>query len=285
MAFKLEDLVALMARLRASDGCPWDRQQSHESLKPYLLEETYEVLEAIDKDNPNFLKEELGDLLLQVLFHAQIATERSEFTIDDVAHHLHQKLIRRHPHVFENSADGEASIHPAQVVQQWESIKRQERVQSSETTSTLDGIPKTLPALQRACQVQKRASRSGIDWTHPAPVLEKLQEEFQELFKAVSQTMTTENAESSSSKQKDRQAEIEAELGDVLFSFVNVARFLKVNPEEALRKATNRFSGRFQYMETRADSLQRPLNEFTESELTQWWEEAKAREHAPHPDE
>ena len=118
----------------------------------------------------------------------------------------------------------------------------------------------------------------------PAPVLEKLQEEFLELFKAVSQSMATENTGSSSSKRMDHQAEIEAELGDVLFSLVNVARFLKVNPEEALRKATNRFTGRFQYMETRADSLQRPLNEFTESELTQWWEEAKAREHAPHPD-
>ncbi|UCE62545.1 MAG: nucleoside triphosphate pyrophosphohydrolase [Nitrospirota bacterium] len=278
MSQELNNLVELMARLRAPDGCPWDRRQTHDSLKPYLLEETYEVLEAIDAGDPGSLKEELGDLLLQVLFHSQIASERSEFTFNEIADHLAQKLVRRHPHVFQKQHDQEG-IHSAdQVAHQWETIKSQEKQDTARSNSLLDGIPKVSPALQRAHQVQKRVARGGFDWKSAPPVLNKLREEFDELFVAASQAFGKEASPTPSDHQSQTEREIEAELGDVLFSVVNVARFLKVNPEEALRKATNRFIHRFHFLEKQAAQQKRAIGDCSDEELDRWWEEAKLKE-------
>ena len=271
-------LIELMARLRASDGCPWDRRQTHESLKPYLLEETYEVLEAIDDGDPGSMKEELGDLLLQILFHSQIASERSEFTFNEIAQHLAKKLVRRHPHVFEAQQNSDRITSADQVAHQWETIKSQEHKETAEAKSLLDGIPKISPALQRAYQVQKRAAGGGFDWKSAPPVLEKLREELDELFAAASRTFGKDTPSPTSSSQGQMEREIEAELGDVLFSLVNVARFLRYNPEEALRKATNRFIHRFHYLEGKAAQAKQPIRECSSEELDQWWEEAKIQE-------
>ena len=278
MSQELNNLVELMARLRAPDGCPWDRRQTHDSLKPFLLEETYEVLEAIDDGDPRSLKEELGDLLLQVLFHSQIASERSDFTFNEIADHLAKKLVRRHPHVFQDQHDQDRIHNADQVAHQWEAIKRQEQQDPARSTSLLDGIPKVSPALQRANQVQKRAARGGFDWKSAPPVLNKLREEFDELFLAASQAFPKDASPTPSDHQSQTDRQIEAELGDVLFSVVNVARFLKVNPEEALRKATNRFIHRFNFLEKQAAQQKRAISECSEEELDQWWEEAKLQE-------
>ncbi len=283
MSAEFSQLASLMARLRAPNGCPWDREQTHESLKPYLLEECYEALEAIDHQNPSALKEELGDVLLQVIFHSQIAEEHSEFTLDDVASYLSQKLIRRHPHVFNPPAESEVkTAHDVAV--NWETIKNQERQARSQPSSALNGIPKTAPALQRAYQVQKRASKSGFDWGSVDPVLEKLREECDELCTATTQLADQEPTDSSPESLKSLQDRVEAEFGDVLFSFVNMARFLKVNPEESLRKATNRFISRFHYVEGKALETTKPFSQCTESELDRWWEEAKSLEVTPSED-
>ena len=278
MSQELNSLIELMARLRSPEGCPWDRKQTHDSLKPYLLEEVYEVLEAIDRGDPGPLKEELGDLLLQVLFHSQIASERSEFTFNDMAQHLAQKLIRRHPHVFEVQNDQDRINTPDQVAHQWETIKSQEQEGNTGPSSLLSGIPKISPALQRAYQVQKRAARGGFDWKSAPPVLEKLREEFDELFLEASQAFEKKTAITSSTGHNPTDDQIEAELGDVLFSLVNVARFLAVNPEEALRKATNRFMRRFEFLERQAAQQGRAIKDCEEEELDRWWEEAKLKE-------
>jgi tetrapyrrole methylase family protein/MazG family protein len=278
MSKELDNLIELMANLRAPDGCPWDRRQTHDSLKPFLLEETYEVLEAIDGGEPSALKEELGDLLLQILFHAQIASERSDFSFNDMAQDLAEKLVRRHPHVFQVQDDRDRLNSADQVVHQWETIKSQEKQKRTQSASLLDGIPKILPALQRAYQVQKRAAGGGFDWKSAPPVLNKLREEFDELFSAASQTFGKDRAPTSSQCQSQTDKEIEAELGDVLFSLVNVARFLQFNPEEALRKATNRFIHRFHFLEKKAAQHGRAIRECSEAELDKWWEQAKQEE-------
>ena len=268
-----------MARLRGPDGCPWDRKQTHESLKPHLLEETYELLEAIDEGTPETLKEELGDVLLQILFHTQIASERSEFTFEDVAEQLSTKLIRRHPHVFDRPIGEHAIKNSEEVLQRWEDIKSREREDTAKGNSALEGIPKVSPALQRAYQVQKRAAQSGFDWATISPVLDKLWEEFEELFEATSKTAGLRPAQDQpSTRTAEHHRQVEAELGDVLFSLVNVARFLKVNPEEALRKTTNRFMQRFAYVEQQAQQNGRAIKDYSEAELDQWWEEAKTNE-------
>ena len=279
MSHELPTLVSLMARLRGPDGCPWDQKQTHESLKAHLLEETYEVLEAIDEGTPDTLKEELGDVLLQILFHTQIASERSEFTFKDVAEQLASKLIRRHPHVFDRKKGGNAIKSSEEVLQRWEGIKSQERQATSKGNSTLEGIPKVSPALLRALQVQKRVAQRGFDWTTISPVLDKLWEEFEELYEATTKTAELRPAQDEpNTHQAKHHRQVEAELGDVLFSLVNVARFLKVNPEEALRKTTNRFMRRFAYVEERAEKDGRAIKDFSEAELDQWWEEAKTNE-------
>jgi tetrapyrrole methylase family protein/MazG family protein len=220
-----EQLVQIMEKLRGPDGCPWDREQTHDSLKPYLLEEVYEVLDALDKNDDNALKEELGDLLLQIIFHAQIAKEESRFTISEVLETIVQKLIRRHPHVF-----GQMEIKTAEEQRvHWEKLKKKEGKQS-----VLEGVPKTSPALLRAYRTQQKASTVGFDWEEIEPVWEKVHEEIEELKEVIG----------SKSKKK-----ITEEFGDLLFALVNLSRFIKVNPEDALRQAVEKFMGRFRKVE------------------------------------
>jgi tetrapyrrole methylase family protein / MazG family protein len=269
-------LVGLMATLRAVNGCPWDRKQTHDSLKPYLLEETYEVLETIDQNDHAKLREELGDVLLQVVFHSQIAAEAGTFTVEDVLDTLADKLIRRHPHVFGNSDQTGSLTNGEQVLGQWEQIKRAEREAAGGTQSALDGVPKTLPALLRAYQTQARAARVGFDWPHNAAGLDqifgKVAEEVAELKDALAQVQAE-----PAPNEPGGQEEIEAELGDILFSLVNLARFVKVNPEEALRRSTNRFIDRFHLVEAQAAENGTPLTDLTLAEMDLLWEKAKQR--------
>jgi tetrapyrrole methylase family protein/MazG family protein len=253
-------LVGLMARLRAPEGCPWDREQTHASLKRYFVEETYEVLEAIDAEDPDLLCEELGDALLQVVFHAQLASEEGLFTIDDVTEGIVRKMVRRHPHVF-----GESVVSGSdEVLQNWERIKRAEKAGqgAQERTSILDGVPKGLPALMQAMEISKRVAKVGFEWDDFESVLRKMDEEVAELKAELA-------AES-----PDRDA-IFAELGDLLFTMVQVARWQHLDPEEALRAMLHRFSTRFRYIERRAREQNRALTEMTLAEMDQLWDEAK----------
>ncbi|MGC4096303.1 MAG: nucleoside triphosphate pyrophosphohydrolase [Nitrospira sp.] len=276
MSTHFTKLVELMAALRAQNGCPWDRKQTHESLKPYLLEEAYEVIETIDQADQQKLREELGDVLLQVLFHSQIAAEAGSFTVEDVIDTLSTKLIRRHPHVFGTVDQTEQVSNSEQVLAQWEDIKRAEREAAGNTQSALDGVPKILPALLRAYQIQARAARVGFDWPHNAAGLDqifgKVTEEVDELKDVLAQAGTA-----TAPNRPDAQADIEAELGDILFSLVNLARFVKVNPEEALRRSTNRFIDRFHLVEAQAADQKRTLKEMPLAEMDELWEEAKRR--------
>jgi len=278
MSERFHTLVELMAALRAPDGCPWDRKQTHESLKPYLLEETYEVLEILDRQDRTKLPEELGDVLLQVLFHSQIASEAGRFTIEDVLEQLADKLIRRHPHVFKNGAADQVPTNADQVVMRWEDIKRTERQASGRPDSVLDGVPQTLPALLRAYQLQARAARIGFDWTHDTKgfdqVLSKIEEEIQELRVAIRSPVSNQ-IEPDATASTERQSQVVAEFGDVLFSLVNLARFIKVNPEDALRQAANRFVERFQFIEARAIESGRAVGELSFAEMDRLWDQAK----------
>lgn len=272
MSDRFQKLTELMAALRAPNGCPWDRKQTHESLKPYLLEETYEVLETIDQQDRKKLPEELGDVLLQVLFHSQIAAEAGAFTIEEVMDQLADKLVRRHPHVFPNGSNDLTPINADQVLAKWEDIKRAERQAAGRPESVLDGVPQTLPALLRAYQIQARASRVGFDWTHDQAgfdqVLNKIEEEICELRMAL-------RLPPSEGETSVRQQEIAAEFGDVLFSLVNLARFVKVNPEDTLRQAINRFVKRFQFIEQQAAQSGRAISDLSFDEMNRLWEEAK----------
>ena len=249
------EFVQIIARLRAPDGCPWDRQQTHASLKRYLLEETYETLEAIDSGDPRKLCEELGDVLLQVVLHAQIAAEAGNFTERDVCALIVEKMIRRHPHVF-----GETEVEDAEeVLRNWETIKRDE---SPERTSALDGVPETLPALLKALDISKRAVKVGFEWPALADVWAKAREEMAELEAEIA---------------GQDGARLEAEMGDLLFTLVNVARWLDVDPEEALRRTVSRFSRRFREVERLAEADQRQLAEMDITEMDALWDRAKAR--------
>lgn len=246
-------LVDIMKRLRGPNGCPWDKEQTPQTLKPYLIEEAYEVLDAIDSQNDADITEELGDVLLQVVFHAQIAAEENRFTIEDVAQSIANKLIRRHPHVF---GDVQADT-PEQVVQNWETIKSQEKGEKKETKSILSGVPRHLPALMRATHIQKKAARVGFDWEKSEEVLQKVEEEIQEL------------------KQAQNQVEKQEEFGDLLFSLVNLARFLNIDPEEALTHTINKFQNRFSYIEAQLQEKEKSLEEASLEEMDALWEEAK----------
>jgi MazG family protein len=246
------ELVDVMKRLRGENGCPWDREQSHESLKPYLLEETYEVLESIDAGDDERLKEELGDLLLQIVFHSQIASEEKRFTIDDVARCIVSKLKRRHPHVF-----GEVQVRDSdEVLENWERIKKGEGKRS-----VLEGVPESLPALLKARRVQEKVRRVGFDWDGVEGPLNKVVEEIKELRTAV---------------QKRKREEVEEEFGDILFSLVNVSRFLGIDAEEALRKSIRKFVKRFKSIEERVSRKgEKPLESHSIEELDKLWEESK----------
>ena len=247
------DLVEVMARLRR--GCPWDREQTHESLVPYLVEEAYEVVDAIESNADDDLCEELGDLLLQIVFHAQLATERGKFSIADVVDGLANKMIRRHPHVFGDRAVSDV----AEVWQNWDALKALEPAAASRT-SRLDGIPRGLGALQRAQKMQEKAARVGFDWPHVDGVRAKLAEELAELEAA---------------RRDEDAAAIREELGDVIFTFVNVARTLGVDAEGAMRDANTKFYRRFTFMERRAETDGRKLADLSPDELEGLWQLAK----------
>lgn len=249
----IADLTGIMVRLRAEDGCPWDRRQTHQSLRQYLIEEAYEVVSAIDSGDDESLCEELGDLLLQVVFHSQIAGEENRFDFSSVVDSIVAKLIRRHPHVFGKKKAADAS----QVKILWEQIKSAERSEEEKFAFSVDHA---LPALLKAFKIQKRAAEGGFDWPCIKGPLEKAREELLELEEAFIN--------------KDRIA-IEEELGDYLFTVVNIARFLGVNPELALGKTISKFIERFRYVVAQAEKTNRPLSSFSLEELDQWWEEAK----------
>ncbi|NUM80751.1 nucleoside triphosphate pyrophosphohydrolase [bacterium] len=242
-----------MRELRSK--CPWDREQTHDSLRQYLLEEVYEVLETLDAKHYEELRKEMGDLLLQILFHSRIASEENVFTLLDVIQSLNDKLIRRHPHVF-----GDVEAHTAdKVLQNWEQIKLKE----SDRKSVLDGVPKVMPALVRAYRIQEKASRVGFDWGDISDVWPKVFEELRELQEAA-KTMKRE--------------EIEDEMGDVLFSIVNISRFLSVNPEDALRGTIEKFNRRFRYVEQKFSEQNRDMKKATLEEMDVFWNEAKLSE-------
>lgn len=249
-----DQLITIMRRLRAPGGCPWDAEQTHESLTRYLLEETYEVIEAIDEKSPQHLKEELGDLLLQPVFHAAIAEESGAFTIDDVIATLCDKLIRRHPHVF---GDLEIKDSEAQV-ENWEKIKKLEK--GDERPSALSGVPDHLPALMKAHKISEKASRVGFDWDHADQVFAKVMEELHEFEEAWA---------------GGDPARMEDEMGDVLFAIANLGRFLQLNPEEALRKTITRFQKRFSYVEEELHRQGVPMQKATLEEMDALWEQAK----------
>lgn len=242
--------------LRSPEGCPWDREQTHVSLKKYLLEEAYELLEAIDDRDPDALCEELGDLLLQVLLHSQIAEEGGYFNVMDVIQGVGEKMIRRHPHVFEaNPVDT-----VEEVMSNWQEIKAAEKAEKGEgrQASILSGIPKPLPALMKAVKLQKKAAQVGFDWTNVEEIYDKVEEELDEMKLA----------------QGDDQI---AELGDLLFSVVNVARFLKIDPEEALTRTNSKFIKRFEYIEKRLAEEGRSFENTSVEQMEQWWQEAKLK--------
>ncbi len=250
----LHSLREIVARLRAPGGCPWDREQTHASLRAGVIEEAYEVVEAINNSDDANLREELGDLLLQVVFHAQIATEENRFTFDDVAAGIAEKLIRRHPHVFgdDHCADSAA------VLVRWDEIKRAEK--GVVHTSALDGISAGLPALQHAQKTQKKAAKVGFDWPDAAPVFDKLREEIAEV-----------EAELSTSPEK-----LEDEIGDLLFSAVNLARKLHIDAETALHRATGKFATRFRQIEQLATARGFIFENLTLAEMDTLWDEVKA---------
>ena len=255
--YTFEQLVAIMRKLRAPGGCPWDAEQTHESLTRYLLEETYEVIEAIDEKSPQHLKEELGDLLLQPVFHAAIAEESGDFNIEDIINTLCDKLIRRHPHVF---GDLEIKDSNAQV-ENWEQIKKLEK--GDERPSALSGVPADLPALMKAHKISEKASRVGFDWEHADQVFAKVMEELHEFEEAWA---------------GENPVRMEEEMGDLLFAIANLGRFLKLNPEEALRKTINRFQKRFSFVETELLRQGVPMQNATLAEMDLLWEKAKAVE-------
>jgi len=246
---EFKKLVGLMKRLRIE--CPWDNQQTHQSLRQYLLEETYETLDALDSQNDEELKSELGDLLLQIVFHAEIAEERDAFDMEEIIRKINEKLIRRHPHVFGNVKVNNAD----DVVANWEKIKRQEG-----RASVLDGTPEQTPALIRAQRLQNKASKVGFDWTAIEYVQEKIEEEWRELCDAV--------------KLSDRE-KCEEEFGDLLFSMINLARFLEFNAEDALRKTIKKFIRRFKYIETQLEKLGKSPESTSLEKMDSLWNEAK----------
>jgi MazG family protein len=252
---RFQQLVDIMGRLRAPDGCPWDREQTFDTIKRYLLEEAYEVMEAIDERDWPLLADELGDLMLQPVFFAQMASEAGYFRIEDALEAINEKLIRRHPHVF---GDGDAKTAD-DVKTRWDEIKAQEKKdRGREVTGLLDGIPRATPALVEAARISSRAAGAGFDWANPGQVLDKVREEIGELERA------------------ETVHDAEGEVGDLLFTIVNVARFLEVDPEQALRRTNAKFRQRFAHVERGLAARGRPFQEATIEEMEALWQEAKS---------
>ncbi|HKO05219.1 MAG TPA: nucleoside triphosphate pyrophosphohydrolase [Candidatus Acidoferrales bacterium] len=275
MSRRFEDLVALQQKLLAPGGCPWDRQQTHETLRTYLLEETYEVLDALDAQDAAKIAEELGDLLLQILFHAELGRLAGTFDLGDVIESIYVKMVRRHPHVFGETKARDA----AEVLKNWETIKAEERRAAAKlsesgdggsdsggaeaASSVLDGVPRSMPALMRAYQMTRRAAHVGFDWGNAEGVLEKVAEEIGELRTALPSG-------------RDR---MEEEAGDLLFAAMNVARYLKLDPELALRRANSKFEARFRAMELEAGRAGRKIADSSPEELDALWERVKMENH------
>lgn len=252
----ISKLVEIIEKLRSKKGCPWDKKQTRESLKPYLIEEAYEVLEAIEENDPVKIKEELGDLLFQIIFHCQIAKEKKEFDLNDVIESISQKMVSRHPHVF-----GKAECNtPEEVIKQWEVLKKKE---GKLRNSILEGVPRSMPSLLRAHRLQKRAAQAGFDWEKLEDVLVKLDEEIAEFKDAI--------------KNGNKEL-IEEEFGDILFMLVNLSRFIGINPEDAHRKTISKFIHRFRYIEMKAAEQGKELSEMTLKEMDELWDEAKIKE-------
>lgn len=251
--YDLRDLEEIVHLLRAPGGCPWDREQTHASIRRNFLEETYEAAEAIDRDDMDGLREELGDVLLQIFLHSEMERERGTFTIDDVADGICKKMIYRHPHVF-----GQVTVSgTGEVLKNWEDLKRREKSQTT-TGDAIDAVARSLPALWRAEKVQKKAAKAGFDWTEVSGALDKLSEEVDELKAAVA-----------------GDGNVEEELGDLLFSAVNVSRFVHIDCERALGAATDKFIRRFRKVEELARQQDRPLESMELAELDKLWEQAK----------
>ncbi|GBE06849.1 MAG TPA: nucleoside triphosphate pyrophosphohydrolase [Nitrospirae bacterium] len=249
----IDDLIRIMEALRGPQGCPWDREQSRDSLKPFLVEELYELLEALDEGDPDKVREELGDLLFQIVFHCQISKEMGQFDMNDVIDTISKKMISRHAHVFGN----DKLETTEELLKRWDEHKKQE---GKNRDSVLEGVPGTLPALLRAHRLQDKASRVGFDWAKIEDVFKKLDEELSEFRQALDK--------------KEPEA-IEEELGDIFFVLVRVSNFVGVNPEDALRKTISKFIHRFRHMEMRASERGRKLSDMTLEEMDIFWEEAK----------
>ena len=255
MGTELKRLIEIVAKLRAPDGCPWDREQSHKSILSCLLDETYEFFEAVDENDPHKMCEELGDLLLQVVLHSQIADEAKEFTLEDVAKEISDKLIRRHPHVF-----GTTEVTSSrEVLHNWEAIKKNEKGKEHRKY-LVDDIPEALPALFRAEKMQRRVAKVGFDWKDISPVLDKVEEEFNEFREAI---LEGDNAHAGE------------ELGDIIFALVNVARHHNISAEEAVRSTTYKFARRFRYIEDKFKELGKDISSASLEEMDRYWEESK----------
>ncbi|KML41515.1 nucleoside triphosphate pyrophosphohydrolase [Cytobacillus firmus] len=248
-------LRSIIAELRGPNGCPWDKKQTHESLKKYLIEEAYELIEAIDNEDTEHMTEELGDVLLQVMLHAQIGEDEGYFAIDDVIEGLSEKMVRRHPHVF---GDAQAE-NEEDVLKNWQSIKQEEKGDNQE--SMMDSVPKSFPNLMRAAEIQKKAAKAGFDWKEVEPAWEKVKEEIAEFEKEAA----------------DFSPEMEPEFGDILFALVNIARFYKIDAEDAVRKTNEKFIRRFKYVEERVMMSGRKFEDFTLEQLDEFWNEAKSK--------
>ena len=265
------DLVHLMERLRSPEGCPWDREQTYATLAPMLLEEAYEAFEAVElaqEGRPNELRDELGDLLFQIVFYSQVAKERGEFTIDDVTSTIHDKMVRRHPHVF---ADAHAE-NSADVLKNWEAIKAEEKrtaqiKEDNKEASLLDGVSTKVPALMEAHQLSTKAARVGFDWEKLEDIFDKLDEEVAELRAAIQTHQTSDN--------EANHARVREELGDLLFAVTNIARHLHVEPEAALKLTNRKFRQRFRHIETTLREGERSFDSTTLAELELLWQEAK----------
>jgi tetrapyrrole methylase family protein/MazG family protein len=250
---KFEELVDIVAKLRAPDGCPWDREQTRETLIPYLIEEFYELIDAFDENDNGAIKEELGDLLFQIVLQSQLSKERGDFNIDDVIEEIAQKMISRHPHVF-----GDENLETSEDVKMW--WEKQKMSEGKIHESIMDRVPRSLPALLRAHKLQIKATKVGFDWEKIEDVFAKLDEEIGEFREALG---------------KKEHEEIEDELGDILFVLVRIANFVKVNPEDALRKTINKFLYRFRHIESEASLQGRNLSEMTLEEMDALWRAAK----------
>jgi MazG family protein len=263
---KFERLVEIMATLRGPNGCPWDKEQDFNSLKPMLVEEVYEVLEAIENNDFDGVAEELGDLLLHVVFHSCLGKEAGHFDINTVIDKISEKLIRRHPHVFGNETAGTAE----EVIKNWEAIKAKEKEQklksrTPEQRSLLEGIPSKLPAIHEAHQISARAARVGFDWPDIEGIFDKLQEEVRELKEVISSTSGD-----------NRRERLEDEIGDIFFVIVNISRYLKIDSESALKRSNRKFKSRFQYMEAELARQGKTLDQTSLKEMETLWQRAKS---------